>query len=41
MLMPTDMTMLFLHLLLQSAEVFLGKSVDRVVLTLPTWFTPA
>jgi len=39
-LTPTDVMTLFLCSLLQSAEVFLGKSIDRAVLTLPGWFVP-
>ena len=41
MLTPADVMMLFLRLLLQSAKAFLGKSVDRAVLTSPGWFAPA
>ena len=37
-LTPADVITLFLCLLLQSTEVFLGKSIDRAVLTLPGWF---
>jgi heat shock 70kDa protein 1/2/6/8 len=39
-LTPADVTTLFLRSLLQSAEDFLGKSVDGAVLTAPGWFTP-
>jgi len=40
-LTPADVTTLFLRSLLQSAEAFLGKPVDGVVLTTPGWFAPA
>ena len=40
-LTPADVTTLFLRSLLQSAEAFLGKSVDGAVITAPGWFTPA
>ena len=39
-LTPADVTMIFLCSLLQSAEAFLGKPVDGVVLSVPGWFTP-
>jgi molecular chaperone DnaK (HSP70) len=40
-LTPADVTTLFLRSLLQSAEAFLGKSVDGAVLTAPGWFAYA
>ncbi|KAI0249447.1 Hsp70 protein-domain-containing protein [Lactifluus subvellereus] len=40
-LTPADATTLFLRSLLQSAEAFLGKSVDGAVLTAPGWFASA
>ena len=40
-LTPADVTTLFLRSLLQSAEAFLGKSVDGAVLTAPGWFAHA
>jgi heat shock protein 1/8 len=40
-LTPADVTTLFLRSLLQSAEAFLGKSVDGAVITAPGWFAPA
>jgi heat shock 70kDa protein 1/2/6/8 len=39
-LTPADVTTLFLRSLLQSAETFLGKSVDGAVITAPGWFAP-
>jgi molecular chaperone DnaK (HSP70) len=38
--MPVDVTTLFLHSLLQSAEAFLGKDVDGAAIAVPGWFTP-
>ncbi|KAI0055330.1 actin-like ATPase domain-containing protein [Artomyces pyxidatus] len=37
-LTPSEVTVIFLKSLLQSAEDFLGKKVDGAVITVPSWF---